>query len=151
MTKGFVAVVDEMCPICLDKVTSSLAIQKRGMNTLDPKYEVLGKELCETCTDFAEKGYISFVEITNAEPNMPGTKMSQQEAKRTGRMFRMRRSLAEKILHPVPEEPLAFCSVEFFNKIQEKAQSCQKPESTTNGSTQSLSGTVSPALPAKPN
>lgn len=102
MTKSYVAMGDEICPVCGVTHSTSVVLDKRMRNVFEEgKHVVVGLDLCPEHKKLHEDGYLALVEIDPTKSNPP---YKPENTFRTGNVAHIRREIAPKIFKDIPKE-----------------------------------------------
>lgn len=107
--KSHVSLEQNICSVCGDTFeTNGVLLHKQLRATLD-KHTVTGWGLCPKDQERLDEGYIALVEISNT---YTGSHMEQEEAKRTGKIFYLKREAFKELFTIQEPEVLAFIPTE---------------------------------------
>jgi len=123
MTKSFVTLEREKCPVCLSEHdTGTLLLDKRLREQFE-HHTLTGWGLCEICEAKHADGYVAMIacdeDKSQKEPN--GT-IKLEGAYRTGAIAHVRRTVAAQIFNCAEslDKPFVFCDqgvIEYLQKI----------------------------------
>jgi len=119
MEKSYVGMGHEVCPVCGNKHTESVLIDRRLKNTLT-RDMTIGMSLCPECKSKSEE-YLALVGVSNKGDGSAGSKLKQEDAIRTGELVHIRRTVADKLFN-VPFDkklPMVFVDSEVINHLKE--------------------------------
>ena len=113
--KSYVTMEQQQCPVCLEiHDTGALLMHKRMGKVFSPK-TLTGWGLCPHDKARSEQGMLAMVETSDAH------NVTLHSATRTGRVMYIRREAAKAIFSiSIGDVPMAFISVDAFNKLMEK-------------------------------
>lgn len=112
--KSHVAMGYHVCPVCLNKHTEVVVLNKKLQKTLPPKVFV-GWDMCEQHAKLSTENYVHIVEVSSEV-----TSMEQSVEVRTGKAASIREHVWEHFMTvPVPKGRFAFVSPGFIDKLQE--------------------------------
>ena len=103
MTKSYVTLEQNQCPVCLDVFdTGSLLLDKRLRDTFE-HHTLTGHSMCKDCASWIEQGYIHLI-VASRAPTTEAGRVDWAGPTRTGEIMHMKRSLAERLFNLAIED-----------------------------------------------
>lgn len=108
MTKSYVGMGYEVCPVCGIHHTETVLLDKRLKDTLEQS-NCTGTSFCHVHQEQHNNGYIFLLEVTNEGE---GAVLKPAEAKRTGNYAAIKREVFNQIFDiDINDKPIAFVQV----------------------------------------
>jgi hypothetical protein len=127
--KSYVGTGYYICPVCGNKHSESVLIDKRMRDTLTQDM-FLGQELCPEDKKKFDEGYIAFVECENSDSTRD--KLKQEEAVRTGKIIHVRKeAIGELFDAPMIKTPFVFCTKEVGDMLTDLVTESSDTEPTS--------------------
>ncbi len=124
MKDSFVAMEQEMCPVCCTKSNVGVVIDRR-LRPIENK--VTGWSLCEEHAKQKREGYVFIIGADESKSDIDEHgNIMPEGAHRTGDYCAIRREAWERMFDiPIPEKGLAFAEpdvMKFLGELQQKAE-----------------------------
>jgi len=128
--KSYVTLEQHLCPACgAAHDTGALLLDRRLKDTFEMK-TTTGWEICPSCKEKIDEGYVVLVECDPSKSGEPGKTLSPSNAFRTGYIAYVRLAAFEMIFtQPAPEKRVVFVEIGVIDKLKELQD--QTPNDTT--------------------
>ena len=120
--KSHISMEQHQCKVCLALYdTGAILLDKRLQPSME-RHTVTGRGLCPEHQKLFDEGYIALVAVE--QPNDGRTHLKQEEAKRTGALAHLRRTVANEIFGTTLPDNLAmvFCEEELISKLKKMTE-----------------------------
>lgn len=121
MSKSYVTIAYNVCPVCEAKVETNELLMDTKLRDIFERETCTGYEFCDEHKKQHEDGYIFLIATDN---KIKGNKINFNEANRTGEYAAIKRDTAKEIFRSTELKPINFCEpevIEYLKKLTVKA------------------------------
>jgi hypothetical protein len=117
--KSFVTLEQHQCAVCgVAFDTGAILLDKRLNDRFEHK-TLTGVSLCPEHKKRYDEGYVALIEVDPEQSVADGSKMTPENAHRTGTIAHVKRDVYAKAFNiPVPDGPMAFCEPEVIKYLE---------------------------------